>query len=123
MMNITTRQFLKSAGVAAAALLACGVGIASAQVIIVERGPMPALREEVIPVAPSPRHHWVRGHWVWRGRWEWVPGHYFEGVVPAVPVEVVEVETVRPGAEYFWVKGHHVWEGGHWVWHKGVWAR
>src|SRR5579871_903741 len=67
-MNITSRQFLKSAGAAVLAL-ACGVTavtVASAQAIIVERGPMPVVREEIIPVAPSPRHHWVRGHWAWR---------------------------------------------------------
>jgi hypothetical protein len=122
-MNITTRQFLKSAGVAAIAL-ACGATIAMAQVIVVERGPMPALRTEVIPVAPSPRHHWVPGHWVWQhAHWEWIAGHYFEGAVPPIPVEIVEVETARPGPEYVWIKGHHVWEGNRWVWHKGVWVR
>jgi hypothetical protein len=123
-MNITSRQFLKSAG-AAALLLACGVTVASAQrVIVVERGPMPGLREEVIPVAPSPRHHWVRGHWAWRGgRWEWIPGQYIVGVVAEMPVEVVEVVPATPGAGYVWIKGHHVWEGSRWVWHRGVWVR
>jgi WXXGXW repeat (2 copies) len=122
-MNITTRQFLKSAGLAAIAL-ACGVNIASAQVIVVERGPMPALREEIITVAPSPRHHWVHGHWAWRhAHWEWIPGHYIVGEVPAMPVEIVEVETARPGPQYVWIKGHHVWEGSRWVWHRGVWVR
>ena len=120
-MSITTRQFLKAVGMAAAGL-ASGATFASAQVVIVERGPMPALREEIITVAPSPRHQWVRGHWAWRGRWEWIPGHWFEGVV-AAPVEVVEVETARPGAEYFWVRGHHVWEHGRWEWHRGHWER
>jgi hypothetical protein len=122
-MNITMRQFLKSAGIAAAAL-ACAATIASAQVIVVERGPMPPVREEIIPVAPSPEHHWVRGHWAWRNvHWEWIPGHYFRGVVPAMPVEVVEVETARPGPEYIWIKGHHVWADGRWEWQRGHWAR
>jgi hypothetical protein len=125
-MNITSRQFLKSAGAAVLAL-ACGVTavtVASAQLVVVERGPMPALREEIIPVAPSPRHHWVRGHWAWRGgRWEWIPGHYFVGVVAEMPVEVVEVVPTRPSAEHVWIKGHHVWEGNRWVWRRGVWVR
>jgi hypothetical protein len=125
-MNITSRQFLKSAGAAALAL-ACGitaVTVASAQLIVVERGPMPAVREEIIPVAPSPRHHWVRGHWAWRNaHWEWIPGVYVVAEVPAMPAEVVEVVPVTPGAGYVWIKGHHVWEGGRWVWHRGVWVR
>jgi hypothetical protein len=125
-MNITSRQFLKSAGVAVLAL-ACGitaVTVASAQLIVVERGPMPALREEIIPVAPSPRHHWVRGHWAWQhGHWEWIPGHHVVGVVAEMPAEVVEVVPATPGAGYVWIKGHHVWEGGRWVWRRGVWVR
>ena len=121
-MNITTRQFMKSAGAVALAL-ACGVAAASAQAIFVERGPMPPIREEIIPVAPSPRHHWVRGHWAWRGRWEWIPGHYYEGVVAEVPAEVVEVVPATPGAGFIWIKGHHVWEGNRWVWHRGEWVR
>jgi hypothetical protein len=120
-MNITIRHFLRSAGIAAVAL-ACGVTVASAQVII-ERGVMPQLRIEVIPAAPSVEHHWVPGHWAWRGHWEWIPGHHVRGVVPGIPVEVVEVVPARPAAEYYWVKGHHVWEGDRWVWRRGVWVR
>jgi hypothetical protein len=122
-MNIISHHFVKLAGIAAMAL-ACGVTIASAQVIIIERGPMPALRVETIPIAPSPRHHWVRGHWAWQhAHWEWIPGFYLEGVVPAMPAEVVEVDVPRPGPEYVWIKGHHVWEGGRWVWRRGIWVR
>lgn len=37
----------------------------------------PAPRVEVIPVAPSPRHVWVKGHYVQRGhRSVWVKGRY-----------------------------------------------
>ena len=37
----------------------------------------PAPRVEVIPVAPSPRHVWVKGYYKPRGRhYVWVPGHY-----------------------------------------------
>jgi hypothetical protein len=37
----------------------------------------PAPRIEVIPVAPSPRHVWVQGHYVRRHHdWVWVGGYY-----------------------------------------------
>jgi hypothetical protein len=121
-MNITSRHFLKTVG-AAAVVLACGIAVASAQGVVIERGAMPAPRVEVIPVAPGPGYNWVPGHWVWRAGWVWVPGHHIHGVVPAVPAEVVEVVPARPSAEYYWVKGHHVWEGDRWVWHRGVWVR
>jgi hypothetical protein len=109
----------------AIALLACGIGVASAQTVIIERGgAMPAPRVEVIPVAPGPGYNWVPGHWAWRGvHWEWIPGHHFRGVVAARPAEVVEVVPVRPSAEHVWVKGHHVFEGGRWVWRPGIWVR
>lgn len=42
--------------------------------VVVQR---PAPRVEVIPVAPSPRHVWVKGYYKPRGRhYVWVPGHY-----------------------------------------------
>jgi len=122
-MKITSRYFLRAA-CATVLALSCGISVASAQGVIVERGVMPAPRVEVIPVAPSPRHHWIRGHWAWRGGgWAWIPGQYIVGVVPEMPVEVVEVVPARPGPEFYWVKGHHIWEGGRWVWHRGVWLR
>jgi hypothetical protein len=121
-MNVASRQFLKSAGAAALAL-ACGITVASAETIVVERGPMPSLREEIIPIAPSPNHHWVHGHWAWEhGHWEWIAGHYHLGVVEVVPTEVVEVVPARPGPEFVWIKGHHVWENDHWAWHHGIWV-
>jgi hypothetical protein len=122
MMNITSRLFLRSA--AAVAALACGVAVASAQAVIIERGVQPPMRVEIIPTAPGPGYNWVPGHWAWRNGWVWVPGHHVRGiVVPAIPAEVVEVVPARPGPQHYWVKGHHVWEGKHWVWHKGVWVR
>lgn len=37
----------------------------------------PAVRVEAIPSAPSPRHHWVQGHYQWRrGHYVWVGGRY-----------------------------------------------
>jgi hypothetical protein len=66
----------------------------------------PAPQVEVIPVAPSPRHHWAYGHWAWNGgRWVWVGGHWQES---------------RAG--YYWV-GHH-WQhlpDGRWVFVEGHW--
>ncbi len=41
------------------------------------RTPPPPARVEVVPVAPSPRHVWVPGHYVRRGRnYIWVNGYY-----------------------------------------------
>src|SRR5262245_55201508 len=99
-MNITSRHFLKSAG-AAALVLVCGITVASAQAVGIERGVMPPPRVEVIPPVPGPGYNWVPGHWAWRGGWVWVPGHHIRGVVPAIPAEVVEVVPTRPGAEFY----------------------
>jgi hypothetical protein len=122
-MKITTRHFLRSV-CATVLALGCGISIAAAQpAVIVEQGVMPAPRVEVIPAAPGPGHNWVPGHWAWRGRWVWIPGHHIRGVVAAMPAEVVEVVPARPSPGHYWVKGHHVYEGGRWVWHRGVWLR
>ena len=46
---------------------------------IVEDGPPPPERIEVIPVAPYPTAIWVRGYWVrerYHHRWMWSPGHW-----------------------------------------------
>jgi len=37
----------------------------------------PALRHEVVPMAPSPRHQWIAGYWGWRGGAHlWIGGHW-----------------------------------------------
>ena len=42
--------------------------------------PMPPAVVEPVPMAPSPRHVYVRGHWQWGGSdWVWVRGHWIEG--------------------------------------------
>jgi len=103
--------------------LACGIGIATAQPVVVERGVMPPPRVEVIPVAPGAGYNWVPGHWAWRGTgWVWIAGHHVRGVVPPKPAEVVEVVTVRPSPNHYWVKGHYVFDGGRWVWRPGHWV-
>jgi len=66
----------------------------------------PALRHEVAPPAPSPRHHWIGGYWGWRGGAHvWMGGHW------ALP----------PGAGYIWeparwedVNGAFMFYDGHW---------
>ena len=122
-MKNSSRRFLK-ATCAVALVLSSGIGFAMAQpAIIVERGVMPAPRVEIIRPAPGPGYNWVPGHWAWRGRWVWIPGHHVRGVVSAMPAEVVEVVSARPSPVHYWVKGHHVFEGGHWVWRPGVWVR
>lgn len=36
---------------------------------------------EVIPVAPGPRYVWTRGYWYWGGaRYVWIRGRYIVGV-------------------------------------------
>lgn len=60
------------------------------------------------PVAPSPRHVWVDGEWVWTNHnYVWRAGYW------AVPT-----------------RRHHAWVGGHWRrayggynWVPGHWAR
>ena len=122
-MSVTSRGAVSA--LAALALLAgLGSGIASAQVVVVERGAMPAPIVEVVPAVPGAGYAWVPGHYVWRGgAWFWVRGHYVRGVVPAMPAEIVEVVPARPSPAHYWIKGHYAWEDGRWSWHRGVWVR
>jgi len=49
----------------------------SACVVEPARPVQPAPLVEVVPAAPAPGYHWVKGHYVWRhGRWEWIRGHW-----------------------------------------------
>ncbi len=73
---------------------------------VIEREP-PAERVEVITVAPSVEHVWVKGHWVWRhGDWEWVPG-YWEG----------------PRHGHRWIHGHWIRRGRGFIFIPGYWHR
>jgi len=80
---------------------------------VVQRGAAAATPEwahsvhvEVAPVAPSPAHVWISGHWAWhRNHYVWVPG-YWE--VPASP-------------GYVWVPGHWAPRGPGFVWIEGRW--
>jgi WXXGXW repeat (2 copies) len=67
----------------------------------------PPARVEVRPVAPSPHHVWLEGHWAWRGRrYVWLPGYW---ALPPVP-------------GYVWVDPRWVQEGGQWVFYDGQWV-
>ena len=78
---------------------------ASAQVEVRIRPAVPVIRAR--PIAPSPRHIWIDGGWVYRGNgYVWSDGYW---VVP------------RPGM--FWVPGR--WRRSHrgYIWIPGQWRR
>jgi hypothetical protein len=61
--------------IGASLLASLCIGTGCARRVVVQPAPPP--RVEVVPVAPSPRHVWVKGHYVRRGRnYIWVDGHY-----------------------------------------------
>lgn len=71
---------------------------------VVEVAP-PALRVEVAPIRPSPRHVWNPGYWAWEptgyvwygGRWEIErPGWHWAGA-----------HWVREGRRWHFVRGHY----------------
>ena len=73
--------------------------------IIVTEAP-PAPRTEVVGVAPSPAHVWVKGYYVYQnGRYVWLPGHW---------------ET-RPRSGAIYVAGHWDRTSRGWVWTPGHW--
>jgi len=58
--------------------------------------------------APSPRHIWVDGEWVWRaGGYQYVNGYW---IVPA-------------GRRTIWVPGHWKQTRRGWMWKPGHWRR
>lgn len=67
----------------------------------------PVAPVEVIGIAPRPGYIWIGGHYVWRGRWVWVPGYWS-----------------RPPVGYaVWVPGHWDRRPGGWIWVEGHWRR
>jgi WXXGXW repeat (2 copies) len=101
----------------AAPLVAClasafAVGCATHEVAVaapvpevVANSAPPPLQVEVVPVAPSVDHAWVRGHWHWNGAaWIWRAGHY----------------EVRRG--FAWVAPTYVERGGSTVYVEGHWV-
>jgi hypothetical protein len=89
----------------AVALLLAGCVVA--QPVVVRRPPPPPpVRVEIAPVAPTPAHVWIAGHWGWhRDHYVWVPGHW---EVPASP-------------GYVWVPGGWMPREGGYVWVEGHW--
>ena len=66
---------MKSIFIAIALMITVLVGAGCARRVVVVQPPPP--RVEIVPVAPSPRHVWVKGHYVKRGRnYVWVGGRY-----------------------------------------------
>lgn len=66
----------------------------------------PALRAEIIPIAPSPAYMWIGGSWGWSGsRYDWRPGRW------AMPPRPGYGWQSRP-----WSQGSRGWHGGggHW---------
>ena len=56
--------------------LACSA-VLSACIVAQGRPPQPAPVVEVVPAAPAPGYHWVKGRYVWaNGRWVWVKGYW-----------------------------------------------
>jgi hypothetical protein len=54
----------------------CAVSL-SACVVEPARPPQPEPVVEVVPVAPAPGYHWVKGHYRWEGNhWAWIRGHW-----------------------------------------------
>lgn len=67
----------------------------------------PAVKVERPPIAPSPSHVWLAGHWAWRDhRHLWVPGQW----------------AVAPAPGYTWVAPRWVPESGQWVYYEGYWT-
>ena len=62
---------------AALALVLAAAASLSACIVEPARPPRPEPLVEVMPAAPGPGHHWVKGHYVWAGNhWDWVRGHW-----------------------------------------------
>ncbi|MEP7280243.1 MAG: YXWGXW repeat-containing protein [Bacteroidota bacterium] len=78
---------------------------ASSQIVVRVRPAAPVVRGR--PLAPSPRHVWIDGGWVYRGHgYVWTNGYWM---------------TPRPGM--VWVQGR--WRHSHrgYVWVPGQWRR
>ncbi len=78
---------------------------ASAQVFVQIRPVAPVI---VRPMAPSPRHIWIDGEWIWRGG-----GYQYNNGYWATP----------PGPGAAWVPGHWKQTRRGWFWKPGHWRR
>ena len=69
--------------------------------------PPPKDQKDRKPAAPGSQALWwfIPGHWVWRGKYEWVQGHWRPRPHPG---DIwISGKWVRQGSVY-------VWQGGHW---------
>ncbi len=79
--------------------------VANAQFTVTIRPTAPVI---VRPFAPSARHLWVDGEWMWRGgRYQYVNGYW----------------TMPPRYNTVWIPGH--WKNSRrgWIWKQGHWRR
>jgi hypothetical protein len=80
--------------------------LAPQQAVVITTAPPVEVVEAPGP-APTARHFWIGGHWVWGGsRYVWERGRW---------------ETRRPGWE--WGRGHWDRIRGGWHWTEGRWHR
>jgi hypothetical protein len=78
--------------------------VAPAEIVVNTKPPVEKV--EVIPVAPSANHIWIKGNWHWDGHaWVWHPGRY---------------EVARVG--FHWVPAHYVEKGSSIVYVGGHWS-
>ena len=72
---------------------------------VVVREPPPAVREEIVPIAPGPGYLWRPGRWRWHDGWGWEGGAYI----------------ARPLPEAEWEPGHWAERRYGWAWIPGHW--
>lgn len=69
--------------------------------------PPPADQKDVTPPAPGQLAQWwfIPGHWVWRGQYVWIAGHW----------------TTRPHSGDVWIIGKWEKQNNVYVWTRGHW--
>ncbi len=86
-------------------VLLSATAMAQSTVVIAPSAP-PAIREEMVPPAPSTDVVWQSGHWSWNGaQYIWVSGVY----------------VARPRPQVAWVPGHWDQSPNGWTWVDGYW--
>lgn len=62
---------------AVSCIVVAGAAMLSGCVVEPVHPPQPEPLVEVMPAAPAPGYHWVKGHYRWEGdRWVWRRGHW-----------------------------------------------
>src|ERR1700733_7551120 len=71
--------------------------------VVVQSAPPPE-KMEVVPVAPSTDHVWIRGHWHWDGvQWVWRGGQY---ELRRVGYRWVPARYEQRGPAFYYIPGH-----------------